>query len=102
MRHVLGAVALAAAGALLAVPLPASGRPVKGAPKCRLFPASNHWNQRVDRLPVLPSSDAIVRSIGAGDTLHPDFGAGRYQGAPIGIPFTTVSRKQPGVKVSFE
>ena len=102
MRHVLALVALAAAAALLAVAIPASGRPVKGAPKCRLFPANNHWNLRVDKLPVLPNSDAMVRGIGAGDTLHPDFGSGTYEGGPIGIPYTTVSKKQKRVKVSFE
>ena len=102
VRLVLAALAPAAAAALLGLALPASGRPVKGAPKCRLLPASNHWNQRVDRLPVLARSDAIVRSIGADDTLHPDFGSGLHEGRPIGIPYTAVSRSQPRVKVSFE
>ncbi|MDQ3933652.1 MAG: hypothetical protein M3340_03370 [Actinomycetota bacterium] len=100
MRHVLAAAALIAV--LLTAALPASGRPVKGASKCRLFPASSHWNQRVDKLPVLPNSDAMVANIGAGDTLHPDFGAGLYEGRPIGIPYTTVSGDQKRVKVSFE
>ena len=57
---------------------------------CPVFPADNPWNQRVDRLPVHPNSDAIVRSIGAGEHMHADFGSGRYQGAPIGIPYVTV------------
>jgi hypothetical protein len=102
MRHVLAAVALAVAAAVLAVAIPASGRPVKGAPDCRLFPKNNHWNLRVDKLPVLPSSGAMVESIGADDNLHPDFGSGLYEGRPIGIPYTTVSRKQKRVSVSFE
>jgi hypothetical protein len=102
MRHVLTAVALAAAAAILLVALPASGRPVRGAPKCRVLPASNHWNLRVDKLPVLPNSDAMIEGIGAGDTLHPDFGSGTYEGRPIGIPFTTVSKRQKRVKVSFD
>ena len=102
MRRVLTAAALAAAATLLAVAIPASSRPVKGAPECRIFPAGNHWNLRVDKLPVLANSDAMVRGIGAGDTLHPDFGSGTYEGRPIGIPFTTVSKKQKRVKVSFE
>jgi hypothetical protein len=102
MRRVLTAAALAAAAALLAVAIPASSRPVKGAPKCRILPADNHWNLRVDKLPVLANSDAMVRGIGADDTLHPDFGSGTYEGRPIGIPFTTVSKKQKRVKVSFE
>jgi hypothetical protein len=102
MRHLLTAVALSAAAALLALAIPASGRPVKGAPKCRVLPANNPWNQRVDKLPVLPVSDAMVRGIGASDTLHPDFGSGTYDGRPIGIPFTTVSKNQKRVKVSFD
>ena len=90
---VLAATLLAAAG---------SGRPVPGAAKCTIFPRSSHWNQPVDRLPVHERSDAMVGSIGAGGTVHPDFGSGRYEGAPIGIPFTTVSRRQRRVRVRFE
>jgi hypothetical protein len=100
MRRLVLAVPLGALALALAVP--ASGGPVSGAPDCRLFPKDNHWNMRVDKLPVLANSDAMVANIGAGDTLHPDFGAGLYEGRPIGIPYTTVSRKQKRVKVSFE
>jgi hypothetical protein len=78
------------------------------------LPADNHWNLRVDRLPVLPSSDAIVRSIGAGEHMHADFGSGREiagsrppaargsQGAPIGIPYVSVRRGHRRVPVSFD
>jgi hypothetical protein len=69
---------------------------------CPVFPADNPWNQRVDRLPVHPRSNAIVRSIGAGDKMHADFGSGRYQGAPIGIPYVTVRAGQRRVPVSFD
>jgi len=69
---------------------------------CPVFPADNQWNLRVDRLPVLRGSDAIVRSIGAGEHMHADFGSGRYQGAPIGIPYVTVPRRQRRVRVSFQ
>ena len=34
--------------------------------------------------------------------MHADFGSGRYQGAPIGIPFVTVRGSQRNVPVSFE
>jgi hypothetical protein len=80
----------------------ASGHPVKGAPRCPVFPKSNPWNQRVDKLPLLANSGAIVRSIGAGAGVHADFGSGLYNGAPIGIPFVTVSKKQKKVRVTFE
>jgi hypothetical protein len=69
---------------------------------CPVFPASNPWNQRVDGLPVHPNSDAIVRSIGASEHMHADFGAGRYQGAPIGIPYVTVPGRQRRVPVGFD
>jgi hypothetical protein len=69
---------------------------------CPVFPADNHWNMRVDRLPLHPRSDAIVRSIGASGSMHADFGSGRYQGAPIGIPYVAVRGSQPRVPVSFE
>jgi len=69
---------------------------------CPVFPADNQWNLRVDRLPVLRGSDAIVRSIGVGEHMHADFGSGRYQGAPIGIPYVTVPRRQRRVRVSFQ
>jgi len=68
---------------------------------CPVFPADNPWNQRVDRLPVHPNSDAIVRWIGTGAHMHADFGSGRYEGAPIGIPYVTVPGRQRRVRVSF-
>jgi hypothetical protein len=97
----------------VALPLAASGGPLfgatsarpptlPGAPNCPIFPPDNHWNQRVDRLPVHSRSDAIVRSIGLDRTMHADFGSGLWEGAPIGIPFTTVGKGQRGVRVSFE
>ena len=59
---------------------------------CAVFPASNPWNQRVDGLPLHAKSDAIVRSIGADETMHPDFGSGLWEGRPIGIPINVVAR----------
>ena len=62
---------------------------------CPMFPSSSQWNQPVDKLPVHASSDAIVRSIGVGGTVHPDFGSGLYEGmntvtqAPRGCAWTT-------------
>jgi hypothetical protein len=96
---------LVAGSALLAVCVAAaiaSGHSVKGAPRCPVFPKSNPWNQRVDKLPLVSNSVAIVRSIGSGAGVHPDFGSGLYDGAPIGIPFTTVSHAQKKVRVSFD
>jgi hypothetical protein len=69
---------------------------------CPVFPASSPWNQRVDALPVHPRSDAMVRSIGLDDPVHPDFGSGRYEGRPIGIPYQVVDRAAKTSRVRFE
>jgi len=69
---------------------------------CPLFPADFTTNQRVDHLPVAASSDAIVRSIGLDDDVHADFGSGRWEGSPIGIPYTVVGRRTKRSRVSFD
>jgi hypothetical protein len=73
-----------------------------GAPRCPVFPASNPWNQRVDRLPVAANSDAIIRSIGPDETMHADFGSGLWEGGPIGIPLTVVREAQAKSRVTFQ
>jgi hypothetical protein len=93
------ALLVAAAVALVAS---SEGSRLPGARACPVFPKSNHWNRRVDRLPVHPNSEALVRSIGADETMHADFGSGLYQGGPIGIPYVTVAKSQPRVPVSFD
>jgi hypothetical protein len=72
------------------------------APRCPLFPGSNAWNRRVDRLPVAANSATLIRSIGLDTGLHADFGSGTWNGGAIGIPFDVVTRKTPRAKVSFE
>jgi hypothetical protein len=67
---------------------------------CSVFPADNPWNQDVSALPVHPSSDSFIDAIGRDTTLHPDFGT-EWEGAPIGIPFVTVSGTSPLVPVEF-
>lgn len=69
---------------------------------CTLFPANSIWNKPISSLPLDRNSSAYIQAIGADRGLHPDFGAGLYDGAPIGIPFVSVSGNQPKVKVSFE
>ncbi len=73
-----------------------------GAPRCSLFPASNAWNQPVDGLPVAANSDAVIAAIGVDDHVHPDFGSGLWEGAPIGIPITVVRGAQKKSRVAFE
>ena len=65
------------------------------------FPASNAWNTDISGAAVDPNSDALIASIGLTRGLHPDFGSGLYEGAPIGIPYVVVSSAQPKVAVTF-
>jgi hypothetical protein len=94
----LGILAL---GAAIGVGVSA-GHSLPRAKKCPVFPANNPWNQRVDKLPVAGDSAAVIRSIGVDKPVHPDFGSGLYNGAPIGIPYTTVAGRQHKVRVKFD
>ena len=69
---------------------------------CPIFPPDNIWNTPIDSLPVDPQSDAYLASMGPDTGLHPDFGAGLYEGTPLGIPFVRVPSTQPAVAVTFE
>ena len=69
---------------------------------CPVLPADNVWHSKVTGLPVLAKSGAYVASIGGDRTVHPDFGAGTYEGRPFGMPITTVAAGQAKVRVSFE
>jgi hypothetical protein len=85
-----GAVAALATGA---IGLPSSVvRPSTNAGGCRIFPANNPWNQRIDRAPVARRSGRFVGELGLGESLMADFS----------IPYATVSGSQPKVRVSFE
>ncbi len=66
-----------------------------------MFPDNNIWNRRIDSLPVDSSSAPYVNNIGASVGLHADFGAGLWDGGPIGIPFVTVPGNQPLVPLIF-
>ena len=69
---------------------------------CPVFPADNIWNTRIDSLPLDGNSAAYIQTNGATSGLHPDFGAGLWDGGPIGIPYTVVTSAQPKVAVSFD
>jgi hypothetical protein len=74
------------------------GAPLNGALP---FPADNAWNADISALPVDPHSDNLIASIGLARGLFPDFGAGLWEGAPIGIPYVVVGGSQPRVPVQF-
>jgi hypothetical protein len=75
---------------------------VPDATNCPIFPPTNPWNRTVDTLPVAQRSRELIRSIGLGTGLHPDFGSGTWDGGPIGIPFNVVGKRTPRVKLTFD
>src|SRR3954454_3059434 len=79
-------------------PVSAAAPTLPGASDCQVFPASNVWNRRVDRLPVERDSATLVRTIGVTAYLHPDFGS--YSG--YGIPYNVVSSTTRRSHVSFK
>ncbi len=87
------------AAVLLVPALLLAQAPVIG--NCNVFPADDVWNTPVDKLPVDPNSAAYISTIGASLGLHADFGAGLYNGGPIGIPFITVPGTQTKYPASF-
>ena len=89
------AVALLSGSSAQALRLPAARR-------CPVFPRNNPWNQRVDKLPVAADSGRLIASIGLDAPVHADFGSGKWDGGPIGIPFDVVSKRTPRRRVTFE
>jgi hypothetical protein len=69
---------------------------------CPVLPANNVWNAPINQLPVSANSATLVNTIGAGVTLHADFGSGLYAGEPIGIPFITVPGTQTKYPATFQ
>jgi hypothetical protein len=67
----------------------------------RPFTSANLWNKDISASPVDPNSDAIINFIGPGIGLHPDFGAGQYQGSDMGIPYHVVGSSQAPMTINF-
>lgn len=82
---------------LVALPVLGAGSAVPRVAGCRVFPADNVWNQRIDDLPVRQDSEVLKASIGLDEPLHPDFGA--WSG--YGIPWNVVRSSTPRVRVAF-
>lgn len=68
----------------------------------QIFPPDHVWNVPADNLPVDSRSAAYVSTIGTTKYLHPDFGSGLYEGAPIGIPYNSVDNSVTKKTVTFE
>jgi hypothetical protein len=64
------------------------------------FPADSAWNQDISTSPVDPNSASLIDFIGATTPLHPDFGAGLYDGQTMGIPYDIVSGS-PFVNIKY-
>jgi hypothetical protein len=69
-----------------------------------LLPSGNWWNLDISNAPLDAGSDAFIRFIGEGRTLHPDFGGQAAPGsdAIYGFPYIVVNGAQPKVSVRFE
>ena len=94
----------AATGGATASGAPPTGSTTAPGPggTCTILPADNVWHADVSRLPVHASSAAYIASIGASAPGHADFGSGLIDGAPFGIPVTTIPAGQARVPMSFE
>jgi len=91
------------AAAALALTLTGAAAPAPTLGGCPVFPATNPWNVRVDKLPVAPDSATLVRSIGLDTAVHADFGSGLWDGSRIGIPYVVVRGKtMPKSRVRFD
>jgi hypothetical protein len=65
------------------------------------FPADNLWNTDISSAAVDPNSMAIINFIGSSIGIHPDFGAGLYNGSSMGIPYLVVGSTQGPVTINF-
>ncbi|MCC7370861.1 MAG: hypothetical protein IT306_20780 [Chloroflexi bacterium] len=63
---------------------------------CKVFPADNAWNQRIDTLPVHPDSAAWVSSIGETERLRAVFSA------TDGIPYQTVAGSTAAASIEID
>jgi hypothetical protein len=88
---VVGLTAASELGGTLPGPLP-------------LFPADNWWNLDISAAPVDPSSPSYIAFIGAGRTLHPDFGGEASPGSQeiYGFPYAVVDGTTPLRTVQFQ
>lgn len=89
-QDMLTAASMFATDAVERTPESERGVNVPSIANCRIFPANNIWNARVDSLPIHVMSGAWIDSIGRDEGFHMDFGSGTWDGGPIGIPYNIV------------
>jgi len=99
---VLGALTAVAFACSVSPSVPAAQAAAPPLSGCSVFPDDNYWHADVSDLPVLPQSDAYVRSIGRDTGLKADFGSGLWNGGPIGIPYMLEDGATRRVNVTFQ
>jgi hypothetical protein len=65
------------------------------------FPSNSLWNTNISNSQVDPNSANYISEIGNGTPLHPDFGAGLYDGQTIGIPYIVVPSTQSLLSIVY-
>jgi hypothetical protein len=65
------------------------------------FPSNSLWNTNIANAPVDANSANYISEIGNNTPLHPDFGAGLYDGQTIGIPYIVVPSTQPLLRIIY-
>ena len=65
------------------------------------FPSDNLWNKEISSSPVDSNSANILNFIGNSIGLHPDFGAGLYNGSSMGIPYSVVDASQSLIPINY-
>lgn len=63
------------------------------------FTAASLWNTDISNATMDPNSNNIIAFIGSATTLHPDFGAGTYDGQTVGIPYQVEPASQAKVAI---
>jgi hypothetical protein len=95
------ALSITLAGVVTAVPA-ASAAKLPGTP-CRVFPADNVWNTRINKLPVHAKSAQWLAAMDSSSrNLHPDYGPAGGGDPPYGIPWQVVSPSDPLSTVHFQ
>jgi hypothetical protein len=80
----------------------ASAAKLPGTP-CRLFPADNVWNTRINKLPVHSMSATWLAAMNSSNVnLHPDFGPAGAEEQPYGIPWRIVTPSEERTAVQFQ
>ena len=75
-------------------------QPRSAIEKIQKFPADYPLNMDISSVSIDVNSANIINAIGT-YSVHPDFGSGLYNGAPIGIPFSVVCGSQAKVAITY-